>query len=561
MFRKINKLKSRIVKISPSIIPKIDINQGVNCLNNFIIYRKKDTYQVYDRKCDHAGGKIISRNSKHICPMHNWEFDPIAGKYKNGVKKKNIPFKETKEFLTINNIKILPQITKLNPDKRTKITLRFFNHAFIIIETPDCKFATDPWAFGPAFNNGWWLTKPTKKDWLNEINSVDFIYISHNHPDHLHELTLSKIDKNIKIIVPKFTQDSVGKYIETLKFKDITRLDFLEEYKFNNTDVVLSLLKSGDFREDSGLYISINNFSILMDVDANTINFGHLPEVDLYCSSFGGGASGYPLMFDNYDENQKKEITNKKILFVKQKKIKNLKQIRPKYFLPYASFFSENLKRDKFIKKNNKKNKIEDYENYCSKNNIKILNVEKNDKYVFYHNKVKKIKTSKGYILEQSPEEYLKKFKKDYKKIDEKRISSYFIESGYKDNLIVFISLVNDSFDSNYYNCSVDFSNKEIKFSKIKKININNLFKIKKMKVLYLKIRKESFLNTIENFNPWEDLTIGFQCKILRNPDVYNVSFWNHFTNIYIRDIKKKYNNECNQCEKIIQTLDKDIKF
>ena len=439
--------------------------------------------------------------------------------------------------------------------------MRFFNHAFIIIETPDCKFATDPWAFGPAFNNGWWLTKPTKKDWLNEINSVDFIYISHNHPDHLHELTLSKINKNIKIIVPKFTQDSVGKYIETLKFKDITRLNFLEEYKFNNTDVVLSLLKSGDFREDSGLYISINNFSILMDVDANTINFGHLPEVDLYCSSFGGGASGYPLMFDNYDENQKKEITNKKIFFVKQKKIKNLNQIRPKYFLPYASFFSENLKRDKFIKKNNKKNKIEDYENYCSKNNIKILNVEKNDKYVFYHNKVKKIKTSKGYILEQSPEEYLKKFKKDYKKIDEKRISSYFIESGYKDNLIVFISLVNDSFDSNYYNCSVDFSNKEIKFLKIKKININNLFKIKKMKVLYLKIRKESFLNTIENFNPWEDLTIGFQCRILRNPDIYNVSFWNHFTNIYIRDIKKKYNNECNQCEKIIQTLDKDIKF
>ena len=90
MFRKINKLKSRIVKISPSIIPKIDINQGVNCLNDFIIYRKKDTYQVYDRKCDHAGGKIISRNSKHICPMHNWE------NKKKKKKKKIYPSKKLK---------------------------------------------------------------------------------------------------------------------------------------------------------------------------------------------------------------------------------------------------------------------------------------------------------------------------------------------------------------------------------------------------------------------------------------------------------------------------------
>ena len=37
-----------------------------------------------------------------------------------------------------------------------------------------------------------WLVaqKKTKNDWLERINDCDFVYISHNHPDHLHPLTL-----------------------------------------------------------------------------------------------------------------------------------------------------------------------------------------------------------------------------------------------------------------------------------------------------------------------------------------------------------------------------------
>ena len=44
------------------------------------------------------------------------------------------------------------------------------------------------------------------------------------------------------------------------------------------------------------------------------------PNVDLYCSSFAGGASGYPLMFDNFDLNQKKKLL-KKNSFFKTKKV------------------------------------------------------------------------------------------------------------------------------------------------------------------------------------------------------------------------------------------------
>ena len=42
-----------------------------------------------------------------------------------------------------------------------------------------------------------------------------------------------------------------------------------------------------------GLLIEIGEFKGLLTVDSNLLNFGKLPEVDLVCSSFAGGASDF----------------------------------------------------------------------------------------------------------------------------------------------------------------------------------------------------------------------------------------------------------------------------
>ena len=270
------------------------------------IVKKDKKYSVYDRICDHNNGRIISKDNQHVCPIHNWKFDPISGTYVNGFKKKGRKFKLNKNFLEVENLKEVPKISQIEGKEKTKI--RFFNHAFLKVEGKNFSFATDPWAFGPAFNTGWWLKHKTKADWADELNSCSFIYISHNHPDHLHPLTLSKLKKNIDIIVPKFTTDSTGLYLEELGFKNIHRLEFATEYRFRNTKLMLSILKSGDFREDSGIYFSNGDFDCLFSVDTSSINFDRLPNVDLFASSFAGGASGFPLMFETLKKEEKRKI-------------------------------------------------------------------------------------------------------------------------------------------------------------------------------------------------------------------------------------------------------------
>ena len=155
----------------------------------------------------------------------------------------------------------------------------------------------------------------------------------------------------MNFIVPSFSTDSTGIYLEHLGFKNIHRLNFAHEYKLQNTNLILSILKSGDFREDSGILFSNGNFSCLFDVDSNSLNINRYPEVDFYASSFAGGASGYPIMHENFNSAEKTKILNRNKLFLKKKKTIILKLIKPSFFFPYAGFFVEKLKRDQNVNK------------------------------------------------------------------------------------------------------------------------------------------------------------------------------------------------------------------
>ena len=124
---------------------------------------------------------------------------------------------------------------------------------------------------------------------------------------------------------------------------------------------------------------------------------------------------------------------------------------------------------------------------------------------------------------------------------------------------MLYICLTNDSFKSLDKNYLINFSKGKISFSKISKFTKSFLKKDPNLKKLVLKVRKEGFLNTIYNKLPWEDLSIGFQCKVLRNPNLYNVNFWHHFTNTYVASINVRSVTDCASCESLNQFFDNQI--
>ena len=556
MFKNLGKIEYK----TESQKVKIDLNQideGVNFTDEFIVFKKNDKLSIYDRICDHNSGKLISKNGKTFCPMHNWEFEPKTGTYKNGLVKKKKEYEIENNKILVSNKNFQPEIKSV--DKSIDIKVRYINHAFLIIESDNFKFATDPWALGPAFNTGWWLKHKTIANWKNELNSCDFIYISHNHPDHCHELTLSYVDKKIPLVVPNFITNSTGLLLQDLGFNNIYNLNFENQYQLKNTELIFTIFKSGDLRDDSGFYFSAGNFKGLLTVDANNLNFLKLPSVDLFASSFAGGAHGYPLNCENYELKDRVKMLDNDRKFIRKTKYKYLEKIKPKFFLPYAGFFKEVLKRDEVYIKYNKKNIVKDYTNFCKKLDIEILDVEENTIFNFNKNKNVKFGTYKGkYYIDINENDYLEYFKEKYKKIDLNYIKNYFENSKFHDDSILFISLTGDNFENNNCCFQVNFT-KKITFTILEAKNLNELLQSKN-NYLFMKIRKESFLNTIYNKRSWEDISIGFQNKQFRKPNIYNSKFWFHFSNVYVGNKYVQSRTDCSNCVLLNQDIH-DILF
>jgi UDP-MurNAc hydroxylase len=73
---------------------------------------------------------------------------------------------------------------RLNQNMTTDgILVRYIYSACIVTSSPDLSILHDPW-FTEGIYDGSWYHYPKVNDPLNSIGNVDYIYVSHIHPDH-----------------------------------------------------------------------------------------------------------------------------------------------------------------------------------------------------------------------------------------------------------------------------------------------------------------------------------------------------------------------------------------
>lgn len=526
---------------------------GINSFkNHFIIVDEKfEIKSVIDKTCDHAGGRLIKKGNSAICPMHGWKLNFKTLKYQDShVKKESIDFKVNDNVLSFMDQKkslVNPYIN--NKIKETQLNLRWLNHASTSINYGKTSLVTDPWLKGSAFLTGWWLEEESTYDSLEILKHADYVYISHNHPDHLHPETLNLIDRDKKIIVGNFLSKSTEKYLNSLGFFNINVLEFNVIYEIES-NFQICLFKSGDFRDDSGVYLNCGGFETLMTVDSNFLNSYTLPKnIDLLLTSFAGGASGFPLCYNNYSLDEKKIISKRNRSAILASVSGYIKETSPKYYMPYAGMFKEKSRRDLFINTNNLKNSVDDYQIITRQNGVKFIHPKKDIKYIFEDGKLLKKKLNVKYLPPEEIEKTITNLKLEYE-YDSKIIIEYLKSSGYIGKQILYIIPTNDDF-SNVVNDIIYCNFQEQEFYVVKKNDIKKEFN--GYRTMQLFVREEIFASVVKNKYPWEDFSIGFQMRVIRYPNEYESDFWYHFTNIYINSIYYKNDPNCGSCELINQ--------
>ena len=98
------------------------------------------------------------------------------------------------------------------------------NSASVLIEenygNESVKILCDPWLVGEEYFGSWGIYPPYEFESVM-FEDVDFIYISHIHPDHCGKQTLQKLDKKIPVLIHNFPEKSLKFTIQELGFKVI----------------------------------------------------------------------------------------------------------------------------------------------------------------------------------------------------------------------------------------------------------------------------------------------------------------------------------------------------
>ncbi len=103
--------------------------------------------------------------------------------------------------------------------------LRFVSHASFSLSARNATLLTDPWLRGRAFNNGWALLSPSASVFWPDI---DYIWISHQHPDHLNFPTLRSIPpgerRRLTVLYQKHASRRVPRVLQGMGFTNVNEL-------------------------------------------------------------------------------------------------------------------------------------------------------------------------------------------------------------------------------------------------------------------------------------------------------------------------------------------------
>lgn len=143
-----------------------------------------------------------------------------------------------------------------------KITLN--NHASVTIKTDDINIITDPWFTGDAFNNGWKLIYENPEPEEFFLKKINYIWISHEHPDHFQPGFFIRnrnfIEENkIKILFQKTKDKRVVNFFNKIKLN----IQEIDNNKKTQISEKTSIIIFNAELYDSSLFVSSGNHSTL----------------------------------------------------------------------------------------------------------------------------------------------------------------------------------------------------------------------------------------------------------------------------------------------------------
>ncbi|XP_035667551.1 cytidine monophosphate-N-acetylneuraminic acid hydroxylase-like [Branchiostoma floridae] len=528
------------------------LRAGVNLIHknvgNFIIYKDpttpEDPYKACRNVCRHQRGLFVKDIEDAACNVvrctkHNWKLDTSTMKYVNPPDSftQELLFPEVDDEGRLTLVELNPPEPwerDPRPPQRIEpgeVKVTFFAHACMEVKLGDKTMFFDPWLTGPAFARGWWLQHEPPADWLERLSRADLIYISHEHSDHLSYPTLELLSKKNPNI-PIYVGDTSVPVFCRLKQSGV-KLNCINICKFGvwqdiNADTRFMILMDGVHPEfDTCILIDYKGRSV-----ARRSTEGFTGQQDSQLRMNWSNSLSH--LFTSEEWKERFMANDRKNLLFHKKEV--VREVNPKVYCPFAGFFLEAHPADKYILNNNPKNKPEQLAAFINRHLDSVMTwTPKPGSTVDLALALGDPADRRLAIVDPPPETKLYKDTWDFDfyidKINESIdneifaypdwIPFYYEWIGFKNYDLVLRMIETDDYFQPVeggYDFLVDFMD----------LSFPSQRPTRKHAYLEIKNRIGVHRQTVLHGLFWDDLYLGFQNRLSRDPDTFHFKFWNH---------------------------------
>lgn len=212
--------------------------------------------------------------------------------------------------------------------------VKFLNHSSIILVSGATRILCDPWFVGTAFSDGWSLLFDDSHD-INSLN-YDYIWISHEHPDHFSIPTLSRLNGPRTFLFQETRDKKVKSYLER---KGHTVIELENKQPTVIGDITLTCISCDGY--DSSLIAKFPDGKVVVNINDARVDLGdHLDNqiIPGIAQSFVNLLM-FQFSYANWAGNTGDVlIPRHQQRLIDQKNSKAIEKINPKCVMPFASF-------------------------------------------------------------------------------------------------------------------------------------------------------------------------------------------------------------------------------
>ena len=240
----------------------------------------------------------------------------------------------------------------------------YLGSAAVVIESADVEILCDPWLLDGAYY-GSWAHYPEREFEPEAYNDVDYIYISHVHPDHFHPESLERMDTDIPVLIHDYRWDYLKEAVEDLGFEAV-ELPHDERTHLDGDTHINVLAADGcdpelcgnffgctwyDSEADRTGSTQVDSMAVIDDGDEVVVNTNDCPypiaeptceaitrqygDVDMLCHQYSA-AQFYPQAVTNYTHEEMIAERDRVIQEKHELALNFIDLFEPDYYMPFA---------------------------------------------------------------------------------------------------------------------------------------------------------------------------------------------------------------------------------